>query len=64
MKGIRYVLDKNGEKTDVQIDLRLYGDLWEDIHEVSLARERADEPLDNFDEVKRLLRDDGKRLED
>ena len=32
MKGIQYVVDDSGEKTAVVIDLREYGELWEDFY--------------------------------
>ena len=30
MKGIQYLIDENGERNAVVIDLKRYKDLWED----------------------------------
>lgn len=56
MDGIRYVIDERGEKTAVQVDLRIYGDLWEDLYDSIIAQQREDEPRESLDEVKERLR--------
>ena len=57
MEGIRFVTNEKGERVAVQIDLRKYGDLWEDIYDSLAARERAKEPRESLDSVKaRLIR--------
>jgi hypothetical protein len=51
MKGINYLTDDNNHKIAVQIDLNLYGDLWEDFYDRILVEQRKDEegtPLDDF----------------
>jgi hypothetical protein len=51
MKGINFVTDDNNHKIAVQIDLNLYGDLWEDFYDRILVEQRKDEegtPLDDF----------------
>lgn len=59
MKGVRFLVDDTGHKTAVQIDLDLYGGLWEDIHDSLLAASRKDEPREPFASVKaRLKRED------
>lgn len=40
MKGVRYMVDDAGEKTAVVIDLRLLGDVWEDIYDSLIAQKR------------------------
>ena len=60
VEGIRFVINERGEKTAVQIDLEKHGDLWEDIYDTLLARARAEEPREPFDEVKQRLIDQGK----
>lgn len=60
MDGIQYIVDERGEKTGVQIDLALHGDLWEDMYDTLLARARVDEPRESIDGVKERLRRAGK----
>ena len=43
MKGINYVTDDKNRKVAVQIDLKKYGDLWEDFYENMVAELRKDE---------------------
>ena len=40
MTGIRYVTDETGRRIAVQIDLDEHRELWEDIEDVLVARER------------------------
>ena len=49
MEGIHYVINENGEKTAVQIDLKLYGDLWEDFYDSLIAHSRTSEPRETVD---------------
>ena len=60
MQGIQFVTNDKGEKTAVLIDLRKYGELWEDIHDTLNERVRADEPREGLDVVKERLRTQGK----
>ncbi len=60
MKGIQFVTDETGRKTAVLIDLKKYGELWEDIYDSLLARQRADEPRETLESVKKRLRKQGK----
>lgn len=55
MKGVRFVVDEAGQKTDVIINLKENPELWEDIYDRSLARKRASEPRDSLASVKRRL---------
>jgi hypothetical protein len=57
MEGIQFVTNDKGERVAVQIDLRKYGDLWEDVYDSLMARKRAKEPRESLDSVKaRLIR--------
>jgi hypothetical protein len=56
MRGIEYVVDENGKKKAVLIDLALHEDLWEDFADQLTARDREQEPRETLDEVKRVLR--------
>jgi hypothetical protein len=41
--GIQYVLDEKDRKVAVQIDLKKYRDLWEDIEDVLVSQSRQGE---------------------
>ncbi len=56
MEGIQFLIDDSGEKTAVVIDLKKYGDLWEDFCDSLIARLRADEPRESIESVKERLR--------
>ena len=60
MKGIQFVSDHNGQKVAVQIDLRKYGELWEDFYDSLLAQVRQDEPRESLEDVKQRLLKQGK----
>lgn len=60
MKGIQFVSDDKGRKVAVLIDLKKYGELWEDFYDSLLARARAEEPRETLDFVKKRLRHQGK----
>ena len=55
MEGIQFVTNDKGERVAVQIDLRKYGDLWEDVYDSLTARKRAKEPRETLDSVKQRL---------
>ena len=55
MEGIRFVTNDEGEKVAVQIDLRKYGELWEDVYDSLTARKRVKEPRESLDSVKKRL---------
>lgn len=55
MRGIKYVVDDKGYKTAVIIDLKKYGELWEDFQDIVIARLRANEPRETLESVKKRL---------
>jgi hypothetical protein len=55
MKGIQFLVDENGKKTAVLIDLKKNADLWEDFYDLALARARKTEPRESLETVKRRL---------
>ncbi|HZG51761.1 MAG TPA: hypothetical protein VEZ40_06465 [Pyrinomonadaceae bacterium] len=55
MKGIQFVTDDRGQKTAVLIDLKKYGELWEDFYDGLIAAERADEPRESLEFVRQRL---------
>ena len=62
MRGVKFLVDKSGQKTAVVLDLRKHGGLWEDIYDSALARSRAREPRESLASVRRRLRRAGKTL--
>ena len=60
LQGIQFVTNSAGEKTAVMLDLKIYGEIWEDIYDVLLAKERENEPRESLEDVKELLKADGK----
>jgi hypothetical protein len=55
MEGIQFVTDDKGQKTAVLIDLKKYGELWEDFYDGLIAAERACEPRESLEFVRRRL---------
>ena len=55
MKGVQFVVDNAGRKTAVQIDLKTQGRLWEDFYDRALARQRASEPRESLESVKKRV---------
>lgn len=60
MSGIQFVVDEKGAKTAVIIDLSKCADIWEDFYDTLTAHQRADEPRESLDSVKKRLRRAGK----
>jgi len=60
IEGIYFVVNEHGERTAVQIDLKKYGELWEDFYDTLIASERVKEPRESFDSVKKRLVELGK----
>ena len=44
VRGVQFVTDAEGRKVAVLLDLKEWGELWEDIYDNTLADERAVEP--------------------
>ena len=61
MRGVQFLVDGEGRKTAVLIDLKKNAQLWEDFYDVALARSRAKEPRESLESVKRRLRRSPKR---
>ncbi|KAF0108474.1 MAG: hypothetical protein FD146_1048 [Anaerolineaceae bacterium] len=60
MEGIQYVTNDTGQKVAVMIDLKKYGEVWEDFYDILTARSRANEPRETLESVKELLKKQGK----
>jgi len=52
MTGIQFVTDEKGRKVAVQIDLRKYGAIWEDIWDGLVSESRRKEKGIPFEKVK------------
>ena len=59
VKGVQFVTDTDGRKVAVLLDLEEWGEVWEDIYDNMLARERADEPSMSLEEFENELRAEG-----
>ena len=60
MRGVKFLVDKNGKKTAVVLDLRKNAALWEDVYDSSLAQSRDSEPRESLASVRRRLQKSGK----
>jgi hypothetical protein len=56
MEGIQFVTNDQDQKVAVLIDLRKQGELWEDIYDSLIARQRAREPRETLASVEKRLR--------
>jgi len=55
MKGVQFLVDDQGDKTGVLIDLKKNAELWEDFYDRALAESRANEPRETLDSVKKRI---------
>jgi len=55
VRGVQFVVDNSGRKTAVQIDLKKQGRLWEDFYDRALAKQRASEPRESLESVKKRV---------
>lgn len=59
VRGIQFVTDADGRKVAVQLDLKEWGELWEDIYDNIVADSRKGEPTVPLDEFDATLRAEG-----
>ncbi len=55
VKGVEFVIDDNGQKKAVLIDLKKHREIWEDFYDILRAKERESEPREPLEEVKRKV---------
>jgi hypothetical protein len=55
MKGVEFVIDDDGQKKAVIIDLKKYREVWEDFYDTLRAKERESEPRESLEEVKKKV---------
>lgn len=60
LEGIQFVTDASGKRTAVILDLDRYGEVWEDIYDILVAREREEEPRESLEDVRKVLIAEGK----
>lgn len=60
MSDIQYIIDDKGNKKAVIIDLSKCADLWEDFYDILVARQRAEEPRESINAVRKHLSRAGK----
>ena len=60
MEGIQFLVDDNGKKKAVLIDLEKWGDLWEDFYDILVSELRKDEPTVSWDELKAEMIEKGR----
>ncbi|NJL53355.1 MAG: hypothetical protein HC930_16405 [Hydrococcus sp. SU_1_0] len=56
MKGVQFLINEEGEKISVLIDLAEWKDLWEDFYDVMISRSRQEEEEVSWDELKNRIR--------
>jgi hypothetical protein len=59
IKGVQFVTDSAGHKVAVLLDLQEWGELWEDIYDNMIAKERANEPSIKLEDFEDDLRREG-----
>ena len=59
IKGVQLVTDSLGHKVAVLLDLQEWGELWEDIYDSMIAKERSDEPRMKLEDFEDELRREG-----
>ena len=60
MEGVHFIVDSEGKKTGVAINLEKHGRLWEDVYDNWLAEKRKHEPRETLDPVHARLKRQGK----
>ena len=57
--GVQFVTDADGRRVAVMLDLKEWGELWEDIYDNILADSRKDETTTPLAEFEAELRSEG-----
>lgn len=60
LKGIHYLMDSDNNKVAVQIDLNMYGELWQEFLDRLLIEFRKDEYSDSLDDFLKELKEEGR----
>jgi hypothetical protein len=60
MKGISYITDDKNRKVAAVIDLKKYGQYWEDFYDYITAEMRKNEKKTSLEDFKKELKREGK----
>jgi hypothetical protein len=55
VKGVEFVVDDDGRKKAVLINLKKHGEIWEDFYDTLRVKERESEPCESLKEVKKKV---------
>jgi hypothetical protein len=55
MSGVTFVVDQQGRKKAVLIDLEKHGDLWEDFYDALVVKSRQKDPRETLASVEKRL---------
>jgi hypothetical protein len=55
MRGVQFLVNEDGEKTAVVLDLQELGELWEDFHDILVSRSRAKEESVSWNDLEAEL---------
>ncbi|MGJ3245066.1 MAG: hypothetical protein ACFE0I_03210 [Elainellaceae cyanobacterium] len=55
MRGVQFVVDEDGKKTAVLLDLQEWGELWEDFYDILVSQSRAEEESVSWAELEAEL---------
>ncbi len=64
MEGIHFLTDDQNNRIAVQIDLRKYGELWEDFYDVLIAEARKDDEKVPLEQLMADLKKQGRLTQD
>jgi hypothetical protein len=53
MSGVTFVVDQQGRKKAVMIDLEKHGDLWEDFYDTLVVKSRQKDPRETLESVEK-----------
>ncbi len=56
IRGVLYLIDEQGNPVAVQLDLNQWGELWKDMQDIMLARERQHEPRATLEDFEKEIR--------
>jgi hypothetical protein len=55
MKGVQFVVDDEGKKKAVLIDLQVHGRMWEDFYDGLIAEQRLNDPVEPLEVVRKRI---------
>jgi hypothetical protein len=52
IEGLQFIVDDTGQKTAAIINLKKWGELWEDFYDVLVSESRSNEPTISWQKLK------------